>query len=205
MKPGVFLCLALLLSCVSSEALQLYSVSSSPTQIINPQGSIRGGTAIFISGVGFDTSAANNQVFIGPYPCIVPAKGASPTVLSCVTSDTKQNNDIYNLPIIVTVNGQQQSLTNEQGCFSYVNIKTPLITELFPASSHANTLVNFYGTHRITNLGDGNRDMGDVISMKIGDTLCGRFDIVQSSIAANSGDTISCRQSTVQRGGKYFV
>jgi hypothetical protein len=112
MKPGVFLCLALLLSCVSSEALQLYSVSSSPTQITRPQGSIRGGTAIFINGVGFDTSAANNQVSVGPYPCLIPAKGASPTVLSCVTSDTKQFKEIFNLPITVIVNGQQQSLTN---------------------------------------------------------------------------------------------
>ena len=47
--------------------------------------------------------------------------------------------------------------------------------------------------------------MGDVITMKIGDTLCGRFDIPQLNISANSGDTISCKQATVQRGGKYFV
>lgn len=80
-----------------------------------------------------------------------------------------------------------------------------MISELFPASSDANTLVNFYGIHRITNLGDGNRDVGDVISMKIGDTLCGRFDIVQASISATSGDIISCRQASIQRGGKYFV
>jgi hypothetical protein len=80
-----------------------------------------------------------------------------------------------------------------------------LILELFPASSDANTLVNFYGIHRITNIGDGNRDMGDVISMKIGDTLCGRFDIVQGPISATAGATISCRQALVQRGGKYLV
>jgi hypothetical protein len=47
--------------------------------------------------------------------------------------------------------------------------------------------------------------MGDVITMKIGDTLCGRFDNPQSNISANSGDTISCKQALVQRGGKYFV
>ena len=47
--------------------------------------------------------------------------------------------------------------------------------------------------------------MGDVISMKIGDTLCGRFDNPQLTIAANSGDSISCEQAADQRGGKYLV
>jgi hypothetical protein len=47
--------------------------------------------------------------------------------------------------------------------------------------------------------------MGDIISMKIGDTLCGRFDNPQLTIVANSGDSISCKQALIQRGGKYFV
>ncbi len=112
MKTGVFLCLVLLLTQVHSEALQLYSVSSSPSQIVSPKGSVRGGTTIYISGVGFSTIAANNQITIGTYPCLIPAAGATETTLSCVTSDTNQNQDIYNLPINVISNGQQQSLTN---------------------------------------------------------------------------------------------
>lgn len=198
MKAGVFLIFTVLIISVSSEALQLYSVSSSPTQIVNPSGSVRGGTVIYIKGVGFSTIASNNQISVGPYPCIIPAAGATDTTLSCVTSDTLQNNDIYNLPINVISNGQQQSLTNEQGCFSYLNSFTPLVQALFPASAIAGTLVNFYGIHRITNLGDGNRNMGDVISMNIGNALCGRFDIVQGPINANGGDTISCRQASIQ-------
>jgi hypothetical protein len=77
-----------------------------------------------------------------------------------VTSDTNQDGDIYNLPIIVTSNGQTQSLTNEQGCFSYLNSKTPLLQGLFPASAVAGSLIRFLGIHRIANLGDGQRDMG---------------------------------------------
>lgn len=205
MKTGVFLCLVLLLAQVNSEALQLYTVSSSPTQIVSPSGSVRGGTTIYITGVGFSTIAANNQVSVGIYPCLIPAAGATETTISCVTSDTFQNADIYNLPINVVSNGQQQSLTNEQGCFSYLNAYTPVVQALFPASAVAGSYVNFLGIHRITNLGDGNRNMGDVISMSIGNALCGRFDIVQGPISANSADTISCHQALIQEAGKYQV
>lgn len=95
-------------------------------------------------------------------------------------------------------NGQQQNLTNEQGSFSYTNDKTPYIYELYPAADIAQTRVNFYGIHRISNIGDGQRDMGDVISMLIGGTQCGRFDITQGPISANSLDTISCDQASIQ-------
>ena len=205
MKTGVFLTFLLLLSQVHGEALQLYSVSSSPTQTVSPSGSVRGGTTIYITGVGFSTVAANNQVTIGTYPCLIPAAGATETTISCVTSDTYQNQDIYNLPINVISNGQQQSLTNEQGCFSYLNAYTPIVQALFPASAAGGAFVNFLGIHRITNLGDGNRNMGDVISMNIGNALCGRFDIVQGPISANNQDTISCWQASVQEAGKYQV
>lgn len=192
MKIGVFICFILLLTSVKNEALTLYTVSSSATQIISPSGSIRGGTTIYIKGLGFSANAANNQVFVGTYPCNIPAAGATETNLACVTSDTYQNNDIYNLPIIVISNGQQQMLTNEQGCFSYLNSMTPTVLALYPASAIAGTYVNFYGFHRITNLGDGARNLGDVVGMYIGGTQCGRFDITQGPIAANSPDTISC-------------
>jgi hypothetical protein len=185
--------------------MQLYTVSSSTTQIVNPSGSVRGGTIIYITGVGFSTIAANNQITVGTYPCLIPAAGATETTLSCVTSDTYQTTDIYNLPINVISNGQQQSLTNEQGCFSYLNAYTPVVQNLFPASAAAGAYVNFLGIHHISNLGDGNRNMGDVISMNIGNALCGRFDIVQGPINAGTPDTISCHQALVQEANKYQV
>ena len=142
---------------------------------------------------------------VGSYPCVIPAAGATETTLSCVTSDTRQSSNIANLPINVLSNGQQKSLTNEQGSFSYLNDYTPVIHALFPASAAAGSYINFYGVHRITSLGDGNRNMGDVISMNIGDALCGRFDIVQGPISASAYETISCHQAWVQEGGKYQV
>lgn len=79
---------------------------------MQPSGSVRGGTTIYIKGVGFSTNPSDNIVTIGTYPCNIPGAGATETTISCVTSDTLQSSDIYNLPINVISNGQQQSLTN---------------------------------------------------------------------------------------------
>jgi hypothetical protein len=204
-KLSVSLCLVLLLVYTHSEALQLFSVSSSATQVTPPFGSVRGGTTLYIRGLGFNINANQNQIFVGTYPCVIPADGATETTLACVTSDSGQLNNIYYLPIIVTSNGQQQQLTNEQGSFSYLSSVTPIIYALYPASAIPGTYVNFYGIHRITNLGDGQRDLGDVISMRIGDSQCSRFDILQGPISASSGDTISCNSASVQEAKKYSV
>jgi len=40
--------------------------------------------------------------------------------------------------------------------------------------------------------------------MKIGGTQCGRFDIVEGPISADSLATISCNQATLQEAGKYY-
>ena len=60
MKVGVFILLTLFIVSVHNEALQLFTVSISPTSIIKPNGSVRGGTIIYISGLGFNTNPAGN-------------------------------------------------------------------------------------------------------------------------------------------------
>jgi len=60
MKLGVFLLFILLIISVQNEALQLFTVSSSPTSIVKPSGSVRGGTTIYISGLGFNTNPSGN-------------------------------------------------------------------------------------------------------------------------------------------------
>lgn len=192
MKRSVFLFLMVLLAAAQTDTLQLYTVSNTLAQVVQPTGSTLGGTTIYIRGLGFNANAANNQVFVGPYPCIIPADGATETTIACITSSTGQNSNIYGLPIIVISNGQQKSLTNEQGSFSYLSGQTPTVLALYPASAVPGTFVKFYGVHRISALGDGLRDMGDVRSMLIGNSICGRFDIIEGPINANSPDTISC-------------
>jgi predicted permease len=205
MKTGVFLFFLLILANTQGNTLQLFSVSNSLSSVVQPTGSVSGGTTIYIRGLGFNSNAGSNQVSVGPYPCNIPADGATETTIACITSSTGQQNNIYTLPIIVISNGQQQQLTQEQGSFSYLSANTPIITALYPASAVPGTYVNFYGIHRIYNLGDGVRNMGDVISMLISNSICGRFDITQANITANSLATISCNMAGQQEAGRYQV
>jgi len=62
---------------VRADPLQLFSVSTNPTTVVLPSGSVSGGTTIYITGVGFNANAASNQVFVGTYPCNIPAAGAT--------------------------------------------------------------------------------------------------------------------------------
>jgi len=153
----ILVCLLLFILGIHNESLQLFSVSKSSISVVNPSGSVRGGTIIYIKGLGFSASANNNKIFVGPYPCIIPADGATETTLACETSDTNQDNSIFNLPIIVISNNQNQILKNPQGSFSYLNTSTPLITDIVPGSGIAGTFLKFYGLHRIKNVGNGQR------------------------------------------------
>ena len=67
----------LLATAIRADPLQLFTVSTNPTTVVLPSGSVRGGTTIYITGVGFNANAASNQVFVGPYPCTIPAAGAT--------------------------------------------------------------------------------------------------------------------------------
>lgn len=90
--------------------------------------------------------------------------------------------------------------------FSYVFGQTPIINSVSPSVSYggSGTLLNFYGLHRIINLG-ADKDMGDVYGIYIGDSLCSRFGISQDSILPNSAEYIQCYQATLQMAGKYEI
>jgi len=64
--------------------------------------------------------------------------------------------------------------------FSYVESSTPLLQDVYPAASFGGlgTMLNFYGAHRITNLGGG-LNFGDIYGIYIGDSLCTRQNIYQ--------------------------
>jgi len=82
---------------------------------------------------------------------------------------------------------------------------TPVIYALYPATAVVGDVVRFYGIHRVSNLGDGLRDLGDVKAMLVGDMQCSRFDIKEGPIQANNYETISCKLAPVQEAGKYSV
>ena len=64
----------LLLVGAFSTPLQIEYVTISDVQPTSSmEGSLEGGTIIYINGLGFDSVATNNRVFVGEYPCIVSA------------------------------------------------------------------------------------------------------------------------------------
>ncbi len=82
-------------------------ISSSPSSVVNPvYSSYRGGTFIYMQVVGHSSMPSENSIFVGDFPCIVPADGVTDTFISCETSDSGFSSDIYNLKVtIVTASG----------------------------------------------------------------------------------------------------
>ncbi len=57
---------------LNNDKLTIYSVSTLISQdFYDVSGSLLGGTALYIRGVGFDRTADNNIVTVGPYACPV--------------------------------------------------------------------------------------------------------------------------------------
>lgn len=125
------------------------------------------------------------------------------TFITCETSDSGLNTDITNLPVTLISFGVAFT-TKSPFIVHYTNSASPYLNELFPSSAYANAVVNYFGTHRITDLGDG-RSMGDVVKLLLGGDLCSRFDVIQEPIAAGSAQYIQCIASNQQVAGKYFV
>ena len=85
----------------------------------------------------------------------------------------------------------------------FQNWYTPKLYELFPSSATKNVLLSLYGWHRLSDLGDGERDLGDVKELKYGNDLCSRFDSNQTEL--DSTDYLKCEKSSMQEAGKYNV
>lgn len=179
-------------------------ISGSPNTVKLPAlSSRRGGALLYIQAVGHSQMASENLVFVGTFPCIIPADGVTETFITCETTDSGLNQDISNLQVVLFSKGISYT-TAKPNLVNYVDSSTPLLVELFPSSASANQAVNLLGIHRITYLGDG-RDMGDVVKIKLGGDLCSRFDVVQANIPANSFAYIQCIASSLQVGGRYNV
>ena len=170
------------------------------------QGSLMGGTALYIQGIGFDSTFENNLVYVGTIPCSTSAKGVTQNTIVCYTGPYPSGVPVVtNLPISIIVLGKQPYTCSTAGClFTYINAQTPQLNAVYPRASSASQWVNFYGVHRIINLGDG-RDMGDVVGLYVGESLCSRFDIAQSAISSSSNAFIACSITPTQEGGYYNV
>ena len=154
---------------------------------------------------GHDSVASKNQIFVGTFPCIIPSDGVSDTFIACQTTDTGSDSDINNMPVTLISNQAAYSTPGWPNSVYFRGGNTPTLIELFPTSGIANSKINFYGVHRISNLGDGQRDMGDITKILIGSDLCSRFDIQQSAIDPNWYAYVNCTQSPLTEAGRYKV
>lgn len=80
-----------------------------------------------------------------------------------------------------------------------------MLNAIFPTAGFAGTTVNLYGINRISNLGDGLRDMGDIEKIKLGQDICSRFDIQQDTIKTGVNEYVRCIASSTQEAGKHNV
>lgn len=122
-----------------------------------------------------------------------------------MTRDTGSNTDIDNRPVSLITNGQAFT-TSYPNTVYFKTWKTPYLTEMFPASGFAYSSINYYGIHRIADLGDGARVMGDVTKLLIGGDLGSRFDVLQAPISNPDWyDYIRCIQPHLQTAGRHNV
>lgn len=193
-------------SAATADPVQIsYVVSRLANSTSLYEGSLKGGTALYIHGVGFDPSASNNQIFVGSYPCDTSAKGVTLDTITCDTT-VPTGTSLYNLPVTVMVAGKPPVTCTSTSCmFSYTWQGTPYLYGVYPRAGAANEQIKFYGIHRISQLGDGRSNFDNIRGLYIGGSMCSRFDIIESPIDPNSNQFITCAIPPIQAGGYYNV
>lgn len=181
----------------------IISVSSSPSAEVTPvYSSLRGGTFIYIKAMGHSPDPTDNHIYIGTFPCKVPSDGVTDTFITCITTDTGLYQNLNSMPVTLISYGIQVTASTK---VSFTTGSTPELWDVFPSAAIGGADINFYGRHRITDLGDGLRNLGDVSLLKLGEDLCSRFDVEQDAINANWLEYIRCKKSTTQEAGRYNV
>ena len=94
--------LLLLIVFAQSEqvALSIISVSNEASSVVQPVYSgLRGGKMVYIKAQGHSPDPSDNLIFVGTFPCTVPADGVTDTFITCVTTDTGSSSNINNMPV----------------------------------------------------------------------------------------------------------
>jgi len=173
-----------------------------------------GGTQIHIKATGLSPDPSQIKVLLQnsantiSYPCKVPADGLVPGALTCITAPSFYPVSGLTVYVYSTDDNGFTSLaylSDTKYTYSYLDSYTPMVYDIYPAVAIGNTMLNYYGIHRITKLGDGLRDTGDIIEMNIGDEICNVFDIGQADINPNAPSIINCKSSYLKKAGKYAV
>ena len=196
MKNWTLFLWAFLLASAAAEPLSLLTAylegDTSNSQSL--QGSLSGGTNIIIKATGLGMNANEYVVTVGDFPCKISAEGLQSSFISCETTATGSTSDIKNQ--FITVYYQFSSYEVPGRNFDYLADTTPIIRYVYPLASPPSTLLRFLGNHRASDVGDGQRDFGDVLGLYIGPDQCSMQEIDQIYAGnTNYFDQILCVQS----------
>lgn len=86
-------------------------------------------------------------------------------------------------------------------CFSYSTWSTPEISRISPRTSFPGQLVQFFGTHMVTNI----TNTTNIKFIKIGDNPCSLFNLTQDDYVSYSISPINCRVDPLMTAGYYNV
>ncbi|KAL4484574.1 hypothetical protein ABPG74_019751 [Tetrahymena malaccensis] len=167
-------------------------------------GSINGGTRLYIKMVGQDSSmSSNNQVFIGPYPCVIPEMGVNEVFVSCITTPAYDSAKQQNLPVVVNVVNRSTSQCGQSDSslctFSYSGSYTPILDLIFPRAVVPKVDFQWWGTFRISNT-------NQITKMLVGNLLCDRFNLglnEDTSYNGNSYNKLTCEIDYSHPAGFY--
>ncbi|EAR87205.2 IPT/TIG domain protein (macronuclear) [Tetrahymena thermophila SB210] len=190
----------------AQNSVRILSVSTIlDTDNAQRQGSLNGGTRVYIKMVGQDsTMASNNNVLIGPYPCIIPDMGVNEVFVSCVTTAAYDSTQQWNLPVVVNVVNRSASQCAQNDAslctFSYSGSFTPMVDIIFPRAVLPKFDFEWWGTFRISNT-------KQITKMLVGQLLCDRFNLglnEDTPYNGNSYSPLSCQVDYSHPAGFYL-
>lgn len=127
MRVSIILLLSLFLFTAIQQQTgpTIYYVSGDPSTIQRPVlSSLRGGALIYIQVTGHNPMPSGNKVFVGTFPCLIPADGVTDTFITCETSDSGSDSDILDLPVTL-ISYSIPFTTSSPNLVRYVSVVTP--------------------------------------------------------------------------------
>lgn len=115
--------------------------------------SIFGGTTVYIYGTGFSSQYSLNQVFFGNIFCDPKNYASSYNQITCDVQGPGTVLNNQNIYVGVSGNGVFNCPNSKSCQLSFTTSATPMIYQVTPGSASASSLINFYGIHRIADLG----------------------------------------------------
>ncbi|MFM7856414.1 MAG: hypothetical protein ACKO96_31960, partial [Flammeovirgaceae bacterium] len=85
-------------------------------------------------------------VFVGQFPCNIPADGVTDTYISCETTDSGSKSNINNLPVTLISDGISVT-SSAPNVVNYADSRTSQLNFMIPTSNFGGQFQNYFGIH----------------------------------------------------------